>query len=187
MATSLDMLSISFKCYTLEYMTTLNHEFSPIVNGQRLEKAIDYVAAQSLLLARAVLGRELTIDTICFFAQGNEEYDYLLGAVLQRGPLSKFSHEPTTYVDTDFVVADQHIKILGVRQPDTTRLWVGYGDYPVTSTEYEELRNGANPHIREINSGLGQALLQFEHPDFDVLGFAFMQDEHDVSINEDQL
>ena len=156
----------------------MHHEFSPIITEDRLTLALDYVATSTLALARKILQQELTIDTICFFAQSTAEYTFLLEAVRKRGTESKFSHGPTTYVDTDIEVAGQHIAILGVRQPDPTRHWVGYGDYPLSDDDYGALRTGSNPFIREISSGRGQDLRQFEHPDSDVLGFAFRSADH---------
>jgi hypothetical protein len=159
-------------------MTKINHDFCPIITEDRLAVAIEYVATSSLALVQTILQRELTIDTICFFAHTSEEYDYLLSAVRNRGAESKFSHGSTTYVKSDFIVAGQHIRIFGVRQPDQTRPWVGYGDYPITGAEYSTYKAKSNPYIHEITSGRGQYLLQFEHPDFDVLGFAFREEEH---------
>lgn len=160
-------------------MTKINHDFSPIITNDRLAVAIKYVVTSSLALARSILQRDLTIDTICFFAHTSEEYDYLLAELRKRGTESKFSHGLTTYVDTNFMVAGQHIKILGVRQPDQTRPWVGYSDYPINDAEYSTYKAKSNPYIHEITSGRGQYLLQLEHPDFDVLGFAFRAEEHE--------
>lgn len=155
------------------------HSFSPIVTNERYNTALEYVAAETLLLARKVLDREVSIDTICFFSHTPEEYAFLEGEVRSRGEISRFSHDPTLYVDTDFMVVGQHIKIFGVRKPDPTRPWVGYGDYPLSDSDYDALCSTANPFVRRITSGIGQSLLQFEHPDFDVLGYAVRMRDHE--------
>jgi hypothetical protein len=150
-----------------------NHSFQPILTDERLEQAITFIADQSIALARLVLRRELSIDMICFFAQTPEEYAWLEQAVRARGPQSDLSHGPTLYVDSDFAVGGQQIRWFGVRQPDPTRPWVGYGDFPVALDDYAAMVAAAqaNPHAHEITSGLGKPLLELRHPDFDVLGF----------------
>ena len=152
--------------------------FQPIINEEDLEEAIHYVAEKSLELARLVVGSELSTDTICFFAHNEAEHEFLRKAVMARGPVSKFSHGPTLYVDTDFTVHDQNIRIFGVREPDPTRTQVGYGDYPVK--DYERLQKMAiiNPHMEEITSGRGKSLIELRHPDFDVLGYLVDVKDH---------
>lgn len=152
------------------------HDFSPITGEERLRAAIDYIAEKSLALSREVLGRELTIDTICIFTHSPEEYDFVKEAVRARGDKSRFSHGPTTYVDSDFTVLGQHIRIFGVRSPDPSRPQVGYGDYPVT--DCEEIRAIKSPYLKEIISGRGQSLIELRHPEFDVLGFVADAKEH---------
>jgi hypothetical protein len=159
-------------------MASNNHDFSPITNDSRLSEALEYIAKNSLDLARTVLQRELSIDTICFFTHSPEEYAYLLSAVQVHGQESRFSHGPTTYVDTDLKVADQQIKILGVRQPDPSRPWVGYGDYPITDEEYVSIKSSNSQYVQEISSGRGQPLLELKHPDFDVVGYLVQQEDH---------
>lgn len=156
------------------------HEFSPIISEDHLQAAAEYLTRQSLLLAKTVLGQKLTIDTLCFFTHSPEEYQFIEQAVRRRGPESRFSHEPTLYVDTDFTVLDQHVRIFGVRKPDPARLEIGYGDYPVAEVDYQQLLHTAknNPHMREITSGRGKSLVELRHPDFDVLGYVVDQTDH---------
>jgi hypothetical protein len=152
------------------------HEFSPIDTNEKFQSAIEYVAQNGLALARTVLGQTMTIDTICFFTHSPEEYAFLEQAVRARGSVSVLSHGPTLYVDSDFMVADQRIRIFGVRQPDPSRPEVGYTDYPVT--DYDAILALNSPYITEIVSGRGQELLQLGHPDFDVLGFVVRAEDH---------
>lgn len=156
----------------------MKHPFSPITNQAQLQAAMEYIAFQSVKLAKQVLGRAFSLDTICFFTHSPEEYEFVERAVKQRGPVSKFSHGPTLYVDSDFTVAGQHIRIFGVRQPDPARPQLGYGDYPVAN--YIELLKTErdNPYAKEIISGRGQSLLELRHPDFDVLGYVVDQAAH---------
>jgi hypothetical protein len=154
------------------------HPFSPIVSEARLQEAIAYVTAQSLALARMVLGHELPVDTVCLFTHSAEEYAFVEAAVHARGPESKLSHGPTTYVDTDFMVGEQRIRIFGVRQPDSTRPQVGYGDYPVPHYAALREKERDNQFVQEIISGRGKPLLMLRHPEFDVLGFAVDAEEH---------
>ena len=154
------------------------HTFSPITNDQKLQEALEYIAEHSVLLAQKVLGRNLAIDTICFFSHSPEECAFLEKAVRPRGPESALSHGPTLYVDSDFMVKGQHISIFGVRRPDPTRPQVGYGDYPVA--DYVKLLEAQkdNPHVKEIISGRGKSLIELRHPEFDVLGFVVDQSDH---------
>ena len=164
--------------YAMLVVMTTQLPFSPITTPERLATAIEHVASQSLSLGHTILGRQFAIDTICFFAHSAEEYDFLQAAVKSRGNPSPLSHGPTLYVETDFKVAGQRIQLFGVRRPDPTRPWIGYGDYPLNEAEYAAVRDAHNPFIREITSGAGKALLQFEHPDFDVLGFGVRKEDH---------
>lgn len=156
----------------------MQHPFSPITTEAQLQAAMEYIATQSVKLARQVLGCDLAIDTICFFTHSPEEYEFVERLVKQRGPVSKFSHGPTLYVDSDFTAAGHHIRIFGVRKPDPSRPQLGYGDYPVT--DYPELLKAgqANPHAKEIISGRGQSLIELRHPDFDVLGYVVAEEIH---------
>lgn len=142
------------------------------------EAGLAYLATRSSELAETVLGHTLDVDTLCFFTHSPEEYAFVEKMVLARGPKSKFSHGATTYVTVDLIVAGQHIRILGVRQPDPTRPQRGYGDYPVA--DYAEIlkTEASNPHIKEITSGRGKSLIELRHPDFDVLGFIVDQRDH---------
>ncbi len=152
-------------------------KFRPITNNTQLELAIEYVAEKSLALARLVLGRDMDLDTICFFTQTPQEYDFLRQAVLARGNESKLSHGPTLYVDSNFDVFGHTIRIFGVRQPDPeNRPEVGYGDYPVADFSKLAKANTGNPHVKPIVSGLGKPLLELCHENYDVLGYVVPED-----------
>jgi hypothetical protein len=154
------------------------HDFLPITNAERLEAATAYVAEQAARLARVVLGRELPLDTICFFSHSPEEYAFLLDAVRAKGPESALTHGATTYADTDCMVGPHRIRLFGVREADETRPEVGYGDYPVD--DYAALLASVqdNQYAHEIISGRGKSLLELKHPDFDVRGYALASEEH---------
>lgn len=154
------------------------HDFTPITNQTRFEAALVYIAENSVRLSGTVLGKELGIDTVCFFTHSPDEYAFVRQAVLARGPVSGLSHGHTTYVDSDFTVLKQHILIFGVREPDETRPWIGYGDYPVTNYAELLVSHRDDPHVRQITSGRGRPLIELSHPDFDVLGFVVDQNEH---------
>lgn len=159
-------------------MMSLKHPFSPITDEARFQAALTYIASQSGPLAKAVLGNELAIDTVCFFAHSQTEYNFLFQTIGARGPLSEFTHGLTTYINVDFAVATQHLKILGVRAPDATRPQVGYADFPVANYAQLLKATADNPYLTEIKSGRGQSLIELRHPDFDILGYAFDQTEH---------
>lgn len=154
------------------------HPFSPIINAERLELALSYVAKRSVALAEVAIGRSLAIDTICFFTHSPEEYTFLANAVRNRGTESRLSHGATLYTDTNFMVGDQRIRIFGVRAPDPTRPFVGYGDYPVADYDAILQKHQSSPYVREITSGRGKSLIELKHPDFDVLGFVVDKEDH---------
>jgi len=143
-----------------------------------MDAAMHYIATQAAKLEQAVLGKGLPVDTVCFFAQSAAEYDFLLAAVKKHGPISKFTHGATTYVDCDLTIDGHHITILGVRQPDPARPWIGYGDYPAAHYKRLLIDQSSNPFAHEITSGRGQSLLELRHPDFDVLGYVAAAEEH---------
>ncbi len=166
-------------------MELASYPFRPITNEGCLAQAAIFIATKAVALGRTVLGRDLELDTICFFAHTPGELNFLRKAVLARGPQSRFTHGATLYADTDFTLLDWRIKIFGVRDvvmPDPLRSQVGYGDYPVTDYDalLEEIRTHpyVQPYARPITTGLNQSLIELRHPDFDVLGFIARKEEH---------
>ncbi|HKU18649.1 MAG TPA: hypothetical protein VJP80_05230 [Candidatus Saccharimonadales bacterium] len=153
-------------------------DFPLVMDNTVLQAAVEHIAHRSVALAQTVLGRTLDLDTICLFAHSAEEYAFVEQAVRARGPVSKFSHGPTLYVDVDLMMADWHIRMFGVRAPDPNRPWRGYGDFPVDDYAALVQSTVTNPYIREITSGRGQPLLELKHPDFDVLGFVVQAKDH---------
>lgn len=142
-----------------------------ILSEADFQAGLTRIAQSSLELARTVLGRELRIDTVCFFTHSPEEYDFVRAKVAQAGPESKFSHGATLYVDVDLQLQRQNITLLGVRSPDDTRTEAGYADYPVNNYQevLAELQGSAYAH--EIVSGQGIPLIELRHPDFNVRGY----------------
>lgn len=159
-------------------MASSPHEFSPVNSAERFLAGLEYLADKSVDLAEAVLGERLPIDTICFFTHSDEEYGFVEREVMTRGLVSKLSHGPTIYVETDFEVNGHRIRILGVRRPDETRPQLGYGDYPVEDYAGLLAAQKNNPHVKEIISGRGKSLIELRHPDFDVLGFVVDKKDH---------
>jgi len=149
-----------------------------ILDDESLETAWEYIARLSGPLAQAVFGRSLPIDTLCIFAQSEEEHDFVLGAIKALGPISRFTHESTTYVDVNMEVGGQVIKFLGVRKPDPTRPQVGYADYPIPDYQALLANIADYPDAEQIMSGRGQSLVELRHPDFDILEYAFDSREH---------
>lgn len=156
------------------------HTFIPITNEARLKEATNYVVEQSVQLARVVLQRNLQVDTVCFFSHSRKEYDSLRRAVLARGPVSRFTHGATLYVDCDFEVASHRLRIFGVREPDADREEIGYGDYPVDDYPALVAASRDNPYAHEIVTGRGKSLLELRHPDFDVRGYVVARSDHTV-------
>ena len=152
--------------------------FSPILDQQRFETALDYLAVQTVVLAQRVLGRELPIDTLTLFAHSGEEYAFLDKLLRRYGPESSVTHGVTLYIDSDFDIRGYHIQFLGVRQPDPTRSEVGYADYPVD--DYPAILTANYPGVHEIISGRAQHLLEVTHPDFDVRGYIVDKAGHDA-------
>lgn len=149
------------------------YRFSPIVTEEGLSRALSYLAMRVPKLGQVTLGKVMPIDTLTIFAHYPEEYKFLKNLVRPRGPISKYSHGLTLYVETNFMQNGQRIRYLGIRQPDNARPQVGYGDFPVSASEYEVLqcKNSDNQFVRSVTSGRGQRLLELSHPDFDVFGY----------------
>jgi hypothetical protein len=82
------------------------------------------------------------------------------------------------YVNSDLNIQNQHIKFLGVRQPDDEKLQLGYGDFPIENYVQFMADNAGNKFIKEIKSGRGQRMLELRHPDFDVLGYVVDAKDH---------
>jgi hypothetical protein len=159
-------------------MSKIQHDFQPIIDEGRYNLAVDYVFKEASKLALKVLEDNLPIDTVTIFSQSLEEYEFLEKYLKSQGRVSSLSHGATLYIEK---LADDKnsIKLLGVRQVDTSRPEVGYADYPVAN--YDELKNLNinNPNDSEITSGSGMPLLEIKHPDFDVRGYVVEEKEHE--------
>jgi len=158
------------------------HKFSPIVDETKFQVALGYIAHQSETLAKVALGRALAVDTLTIFAQSAKEHVFLDRVVRRYGPISSFSHGPTLYISSDFEIYGRRIKFLGLREPDISRPWVGYGDYPVN--DYNDICAANYPDVYEITSGLGQHLLEIRRAEFDVLGYIVREEDHDDRRNQ---
>ncbi len=154
------------------------HDFSPIDSHDRFQAALTYLADRSTALSEAVLGQRLPIDTICLFTHSDEEYAFVERQVLTHGLVSNLSHGPTIYVDTDFEINGERIRLLGVRRPDETRPQVGYGDYPVEDYAGLLAAQKNSSRVKEIISGRGKSLIELRDPEFDVLGFVVDKKDH---------
>lgn len=154
------------------------YRFSPITTQHQFEQALAYVATTAGKLTEQIIGQKLPLDTLTLFAHYDEEYTFLERIIRQYGSQSRFTHGSTLYVDSDFEVAANHIKILGVRRLDPYRMHVGYGDYPVDDYQAIRRQQQANPWLREITSGGGGSLLELWHPDFDILGYIVAKEDH---------
>jgi hypothetical protein len=155
----------------------VKYQFSPILNEEKFQAVLAYIAQRSEALAQEALGRMLTVDTLTIFAQSSKEHAFLHRLVRRYGKVSSFSHGPTLYISSDLMVAGRRIKFLGLREPDPARKWVGYGDYGVE--DYDAILAAKYPDVQEIITGRGQALLEIRRPDFDVLGYIVRKEEHD--------
>lgn len=142
------------------------------------EDALNYIAIESQKLAETVTGQKLPLDTITIFSKDDKEYEFLKPLVMQYGPKSSVSHGATLYVDSDFTVQGQRIKYLGLRKPDPSRPQRGYGDYPVLDYADWVKKLTQNPYAEAIKSGRGQPMIEFRHPNFDVLGYLVNKPDH---------
>ena len=159
-------------------MTSEQHGFSPIKDEASFQQALQYIAENAAQLANTVLHKELPIDTLTIFTQTDDEYNFIEGLIRQYGQESGFTHGTTLYIETDLTVANQPIKLLGVRRPDPERPQVGYGDYP--TAEFAALReaHAEDERVQPIQSGNGIELLELRHPDFAVLGYVVEEEDH---------
>lgn len=145
----------------------MKHKFQPILSAQNYTEAISYIVDESRELCQKLLGKSLPIDTIAIFAHSDEEYEFIKNLLSRKGPVSPYSHGTTLYIEASANVSDQNIKLLGVRQPDSSRPERGYADFPVADPD----RFKSRPFIKEIVSGRGEPLLELHHPDFEVRGY----------------
>jgi hypothetical protein len=152
---------------------------APIQTEASYQKALGFICAGAIDLVVEVLRQELIPDTITVFTHSTEEYDILDNLLRNKGKVSRFTHGQTLYIESDETIAGYHITLLGVRKPDNTRPERGYADFPVDN--YEELKTASikNPHVKEITSGQGTALLELKHPDFDVRAYVVKEKDHE--------
>src|SRR6266705_2527571 len=104
------------------------HPFSPVINEAYFQVCLAYIATRAAALSRAVVGRELPIDTLTIFAHGLSELQVVRDLVRTYGEESEMSHGPTLYIDSDLRMSGQHVRYLGVRDcmGDDTRPQVGH-------------------------------------------------------------
>ena len=122
---------------------------------------------------------KMTIDTLAVFTHSSAERAALDHLIRAFGPESSFTHGKTRYVEpTDVVIAGYRIKYLGVRDPDETRSQVGYADFAVENFSDLQAAATERPYLSNMTSGRDQALIEFRHPDYDVLAYAVSADEH---------
>jgi len=79
-----------------------SYRFSPIQDEITFRAALEYIAVQADKMARIVLGRALSIDTLTIFAHDDGEYAFLDTVVRRYGPVSSFTHGVTLYIASDF-------------------------------------------------------------------------------------
>jgi hypothetical protein len=144
-------------------------EHRPITTEQQFDTALSYVVQEVARMAGVVLGRSVTIEVAKLFAHSDEEYDYLLHKVKQNGLPWEGNSASSFYVETRRTIAEHPITLLGVRRPFADRPEVGCADF--YAEDYDVLKSAHPANVTEIISGGGAAMLQMQHPDFDVLGY----------------
>jgi len=50
------------------------HDFQPVNDKERFDRALEYVAGQTLNLGKKVLGFEMPLDTLALFSHQDDEF-----------------------------------------------------------------------------------------------------------------
>lgn len=121
----------------------------------------------------------MPVDTVTIFCHSDEEYEVLEPLIRSYGVESDFTHGKTLYIENQkLVIPGQQIKYLGLRQPEADRVELGYVDYPVDDFADFQVKSKTSVHLRAMQSGRGQNLIELMHPDFDIRGYIVAANEH---------
>jgi len=121
------------------------------------QNELEYILKQGQPLARTILDKSLSVDTVTIFSRTNSEYAFATAQAKLHGPISKVSHGSTLYIEPrELYIGGQRIKYLGVRKPDETRQERGYVDYPVANISAYTRLAANNHYMSTVMSGRGQ-------------------------------
>lgn len=143
------------------------YRFSPVQTEEGLRAAIIYVMDQSEDLLKEFVSGVEPITSLTIFSHYPDEYEYLNRLVEMWGVGQRDGY---IELKKPFVHASRTISKLRVRKPDPYRSQVGCADFSMQSVELANLIK-KYPHQVRLIERPGIQLVEFHHPDYDVLAY----------------
>lgn len=149
------------------------YRFSPIKDEKRLREAVVYVAEKTSELARKIIGKSLPISSLTIFAHYPDEFEKLSKIVKTLGNFFNENNGPRVALHDPIKVGKNTITHLRIRKPDPYRMQVGCNDFDIS--DYDTFKNeylSKYPNHLRLIKREGYEMIEFFHPDFDVLAYA---------------
>lgn len=148
------------------------YRFSPIKSEKELLVAIEYVFDAAGALSQEAIGRRLPVSYLTVFAHYNDEYDALVEVLSGLGKLA----EANNGVKVELHDPIKDVSSLRVRKPDPYRMQVGCCDFAVE--DYDAFKQEFLPQSKSLRliTRPDYEMIEFFHPDFDVLGYVVSAD-----------
>lgn len=148
------------------------YHFSPIENKRQLRKAVLYVAEKTSELAKEIVGKTLPISSLTVFAHYPNEFEKLSETVKTIGNFLNENNGPRVALHKPIKVGTNTVIHLRVRKPDPYRMQVGCSDFAIP--DYETFKNESlskYPNNLRLIKRKDYEMVEFFHPDFDVLAY----------------
>ena len=148
------------------------YRFSPIENAVTLENAIEYVAKNTVRLAKTITGEIFPLGNLTIFSHYDDEFKYLSDLILEIGTKVHDNNGPFSRLDKPLHFDGITVETVRIRTPDPYRLHVGCADLFFDDyIKYRSLFPTKFPkNIRCIDRPTFE-MLEFFHSDFDVLAY----------------
>lgn len=147
------------------------YRFSPIKDETQLREAVIYVADKTSELARKIIGKFLPISSLTIFAHYPDEFEKLSEIVKTIGNFFNENNGPRVALHEPIKAGEKTITHLRIRKPDPYRMQVGCNDF---ETDYETFKNEnllKHPNNLRLIKREDYEMVEFFHPDFDVLAY----------------
>lgn len=148
------------------------YRFSPIKGEKQLREAVIYVADKTSELSRKVIGKSLPISSLTIFAHYPDEFEKLSDIVKILGNFLNENNGPRVALHEPIKAGGDTIAHLRIRKPDPYRTQVGCDDFDVPDYETFKSENLLKyPNNLRLIKREDYEMIEFFHPDFDVLAY----------------